>query len=186
MGISLIGIALTVDAVSGARLAPGDVLIFAGSLAWSLYTIGCRRWVREASPLATSTWTMVFGALAFLTMALALEDPMAAITSASAPAIGAVLWMALAGSVLTYLFWQVGVAVRGPTATSVLLNLVPVAALGFAAAFGRVPDLVQVAGVAVAIFGVLLASGHTVLRAPSSRQPGRQGLRRLRLSRQDD
>ncbi|MBI1417495.1 MAG: EamA family transporter [Limimaricola sp.] len=164
MAISLAGIALTVGAFSGARVAPGDPVIFAGSIAWAIYTIGCRRWVREASPLATSTWTMVFGALALVGAAFAFEAPVAAVAASSAPAWGAVVWMALAGSVLTYLFWQEGIAVRGPAATSVLLNLVPVAALVFAMMLGRRPDATQVAGMAIAIFGVLLASGR--LRRP--------------------
>lgn len=169
MVISLFGIALTVGAFSGAHLAPGDPIIFAGSVAWAIYTIGCRRWVREASPLATSTWTMLFGAIALLAAAFMVENPVAALAHASASSCAAVLWMALAGSVLTYLFWQKGIAVRGPAATSVLLNLVPVAALVFAAAFGRTPDVAQVIGMAVAIFGVLLASGRIV--SPGWRKP---------------
>lgn len=165
MAISLLGIALTVGAFSGARLAEGDWLLMAGSAGWSLYTIGCRRWVRDASPLATSTWTMVFGALALLAAACVLEHPLLALGAASGTSLGAVLWMALFGSVLTYLFWQVGIAVRGPAATSILLNLVPVAALVFAAAFGRFPHWSQIAGVAVAIFGVLAASGQIAMPA---------------------
>lgn len=160
MAISLIGVALTVGAFSGARFAPGDLLIFAGSLAWALYTIGCRRWVRDASPLETSAWTMLAGAVTLLIAAFALEDPLAIAAAASPTAWGAILWMALIGSVLAYLFWQVGISVRGPAATSVLFNLVPVSALLIAAAFGRMPHLTQVIGVAVAIFGVLLASGR--------------------------
>lgn len=80
--------------------------------------------------------------------------------------------MALAGSVLTYLFWQEGIAVRGPAATSVLLNLVPVAALVFAAALVRRPEAAQLAGMAIAIFGVLLGSGR-VRRPRAWRGSGR-------------
>ena len=68
--------------------------------------------------------------------------------------------MAIPGSVLAYLFWQVGIARRGPGATSVLFNLVPVAALLVAAGFGRIPAVTQILGVAVAILGVLIASGR--------------------------
>lgn len=163
MGISLVGIALTVGAFSGTRLAAGDPVIFAGSLAWSLYTIGCRRWVRGASPLATSAWTMLFGAIALTGAAFAFEAPVQAMALAAAPSVAAVLWMALAGSVLTYLFWQQGIAVRGPAATAVLLNLVPVAALVIAVALGRRTDFAQLAGMVVAISGVLLASGRVPL-----------------------
>lgn len=160
MAISLVGVALTVGAFSGARLAPGDGLILLGSLAWALYTVGCRRWVVAASPLETSVWTMLAGALVLLGAAFAFETPVASMLAASPAAWGATLWMALAGSVLAYLFWQVGIQVRGPGATSVLFNLVPVSALAIAALFGRMPELSQLAGVALAIFGVLLASGR--------------------------
>lgn len=158
MVISLLGVALTVGAFSGARFAPGDLLIFAGSLAWALYTIGCRRWVRGASPLETSAWTMLFGAAALIIAARAFETPIVTLARAPVAAWMAVLWMALAGSVLAYVFWQVGISVRGPGATSVLFNLVPVSALVIAALFGRTPHILQVAGVAIAIFGVILAS----------------------------
>lgn len=163
MAISLVGVALTVGAFSGARLAPGDGLILLGSLAWALYTVGCRRWVVAASPLETSVWTMLAGTLALLGAAFAFEAPVASMLAASPAAWGATLWMALAGSVLAYLFWQVGIQVRGPGATSVLFNLVPVSALAIAALFGRTPELSQLAGVALAIFGVLLASGRLTM-----------------------
>ncbi|SJZ68989.1 DMT family transporter [Consotaella salsifontis] len=160
MAIGLFGVALTVGAFSGAHFARGDLLIALGSLAWALYTIGCRRWVIDASPMETSTWTMVFGAISMVIAAFAVETPFAALTRISAVGWTAILHMALIGSVLAYIFWQIGIAARGPAATSVLFNLVPVSALVVAAAFGRIPDWSQVLGVAIAIFGVLLASGR--------------------------
>ncbi len=159
MAISLIGVALTVGAFSGARLAPGDILIAGGSLAWALYSIGCRRWVAGAAPLETTVWTMVFGASALVAIAFTLESPMRLLAGASPVFWLASLHMAFIGSVLAFVFWQVGIAQRGPAATSVLFNLVPVSALMIAAIFGRLPGLSQVLGVAVAIFGVWLASG---------------------------
>jgi drug/metabolite transporter (DMT)-like permease len=160
MIIGLLGVALTVGAFSGARFSGGDLLILGGSLAWAIYTIGCRRWVRGATPLASATWTMLVGALALILVALLFESPAASLADASVTAWTAILWMAIPGSVLAYLFWQVGIAVRGPGATSVLFNLVPVAALVVAAGFGRMPAATQILGVAIAIFGVLLSSGR--------------------------
>ncbi|RWR31888.1 EamA/RhaT family transporter [Sinirhodobacter populi] len=157
MGISLIGVALTVGAFSGARFASGDLLIAAGSLGWALYSIGCRRLVRAATPLETAVWTMTFGAVALLGIALAVENPVTALAAASVITWAAGLHMALIGSVLAIVFWQIGITVRGPAATSVLFNLVPVSALVVSALFGRVPGWSQVLGVAVAIFGVWLA-----------------------------
>ena len=168
MIISLFGVALTVGAFSGAHFASGDLLILAGSLAWALYTIGCRRLVHNASPIETSAWTVLFGAVALCLAAFVFESPLAVISQASLASSLAILWMALIGSVLAYIFWQIGIARRGPAATSVVFNLVPVSALAVAAIFGRVPDVGQIAGVAIAISGILLASGRL-------RLPGRIG-----------
>ncbi len=160
MAISLFGVALTVGAFSGARFTSGDILILAGSLAWALYTIGCRRIVRDATPMETTAWTMTSGAIALVLAAFFFESPVAALARTTAPALGSVLWMALVGSVLAYIFWQIGIARRGPGATSVVFNLVPVSALVVAALFGRMPEFSQITGVAIAIFGILLASGR--------------------------
>lgn len=160
MAISLVGVALTVGAFSGAHFASGDVLILLGSLSWALYSIGCRRWVRDASPLETSAWTMLAGAVTLIVLAVTLETPLNTLAQVGPAAWGAIAWMVLLGSVLAYIFWQVGLAVRGPAATSVLFNLVPVSALVVAALFGRIPDPSQILGVFVAIFGVMLASGR--------------------------
>ncbi|MBN9242301.1 MAG: EamA family transporter [Mesorhizobium sp.] len=179
MAISLVGVALTVGAFSGTHFASGDLLILLGSLAWALYTIGCRRWVREATPLETSAWTMLVGAVALGLAAFLVEAPVATLAHAPAIAWVSILWMALVGSVLAYIFWQVGIARRGPGATSVLFNLVPVSALVVAAVFGRTPDVTQIAGVAVAIFGIMLASGKlpSVSFARLSRRPASRATR---------
>lgn len=158
MIISLMGVALTVGAFSGAHLAPGDLLIFAGSIAWALYTIGCRRWVKQATPMETSAWTMLAGTVALVIAACSFEAPRAALAHAGAAAWASITWMALVGSVLAYIFWQVGIAKRGPGATAVLFNLVPVSALLVAAVLGRPPGFSQVAGVAIAIIGIVFAS----------------------------
>ena len=158
MAISLIGLALTVGAFHGTHLAAGDLMIAGGSLAWALYTIGCRRWVAQAAPMDTAVWTMVFGALALVLIAFVQESPVAVLAGASPVFWLASLHMALVGTVLAYVFWQTGIAERGAAATSVLFNLVPVSALAVAAAFGRMPDWSQGLGVAVAIFGVWLSS----------------------------
>jgi drug/metabolite transporter (DMT)-like permease len=159
MIVSLVGVALTVGAFSGTHFASGDLLILTGSVLWSLYTIGCRRWVVDATPIETSAWTMLAGMLVLGLLAFKLEAPLTAFAHASAAAWLATIWMAVVGSALALIFWQVGIARRGPSATSVLFNLVPVSALVVAAIFGRMPDMMQIAGVAVALFGIMLASG---------------------------
>ncbi|WP_240497825.1 DMT family transporter [Thioclava sp. IC9] len=164
MIVSFVGVAMTVGAFSGTRFSGGDILILIGSIGWSLYSIGCRSWVREASAVETATWTMVFGAFGLVVISLFVGNPVQELVQSGSVTQLLVLYMALGGSVLAYLFWQVGISVRGPAATSVLFNLVPVAALLVAIAFGRMPGWQQILGVFVAILGVLLASGR--LRLP--------------------
>jgi drug/metabolite transporter (DMT)-like permease len=164
MTISLFGVALTVGALSGAHFASGDIMILMGSVLWALYTIGCRRWVKDATPLETSAWTMLAGALVLAITAFVLETPVSVALHASAAAWLSTLWMALPGSVLAFVFWQVGIARRGPGATSVMFNLVPASALVVAAIFGRAPDISQISGVAIVIFGIMLASGRVPVR----------------------
>ena len=120
---------------------------------------GSRNWVKGASPLETSVWTTVFGTVFLVIAALVLADPMHELQTGSLLSWSATLWMALTGSVLAYLFWQIGIAVRGPAATSVVYNLVPVSALVIAAGFGRLPDVTQ-CWCFCHNFGVLLASGR--------------------------
>lgn len=98
MGISLIGVALTVGAFSGARFATGDLMIAGGSLAWALYSIGCRRRVAGATPLETTVWTMIFGAAALVVIAFATESPMRLMAEATPVFWLASLHMALIGS----------------------------------------------------------------------------------------
>ncbi|QRZ14828.1 EamA family transporter [Paracoccus methylovorus] len=71
----------------------------------------------------------------------------------------AILWMGIAGSVLAYLFWNVGIAVRGPGKTSIFFNFVPVFALMIEITLGTIPHLVQIIGIAITICGVLVGQG---------------------------
>lgn len=68
--------------------------------------------------------------------------------------------MGIAGSVLAYLFWNVGIAVRGPGKTSIFFNFVPTFALLIQLAMGTVPHFVQVLGIIITILGVLVGQGR--------------------------
>lgn len=80
------------------------------------------------------------GTIVLLIATFFCDEPLAVAGSAFATSWAAMLWMALVGSVLAYLFWQAGIKVCGPGAPSVLGNLVPVAVLVIAVAFGRMPQ----------------------------------------------
>ncbi|MEP2783626.1 MAG: EamA family transporter [Pseudoruegeria sp.] len=174
MAISLLGVALVVtngQIVSGhISFASGDLVILAGSIAWAVYTVGTRVFVSDSTPLETTAWTMLFGTIGLGVMAFAVEVPIADMQSGSSLSHLACLYMGIAGSVLAYLFWNVGVATRGPGKTSIFFNFVPVFALVVAAVLGQLPSAIQLLGVFVTICGVLIAQGQITSWMAQSRR----------------
>lgn len=164
MIVSLLGVSLVItngDILSGhIDFAQGDPIILAGSLGWAVYTVGTRAFVSDSTPLETTTWTMLFGTLALGIMAFLFESPIESVVVGSGVSFVAIVWMGIAGSVLAYLFWNVGIAVRGAGKTSIFFNFVPVFALLIELAIGTVPGIVQIAGIAITIFGVLVGQGR--------------------------
>lgn len=173
--VSLLGVTLVLangaPFTGGAtHLAAGDSLIVLGSLYWSAYTVGCRIYVRDSTPLETTTWTMTFGTLVLVGLALVLERPVTAIGIGSIASHLAVLFMAIAGSALAYLFWTIGISVRGPAQTAMFFNFVPVFALLIAIAQGSAPGICRLVGIAITIAGVVIgSSSFRPVPAPISR-----------------
>ncbi len=162
--ISLLGVAMVVtngSFLTGTDIAfaSGDLIILLGSLAWAAYTVGCRAFVKNSTPLETTTWTMVSGAITLIALAAILEQPFVAAANASLISHVSTAYMAIAGSVLAYLFWTIGVSVRGPGPTSVFFNFVPVFALLISVIQGNIPGGIQMLGIALTIFGVLVGDG---------------------------
>ncbi len=164
MIVSLIGVSLVITnghILSGSiTIAPGDLIILLGSIGWAAYTVGTRAFVKDATPLETTSWTMLFGTIALTLAAFAFESPFTAAVGTSTVSFLATLWMGIAGSVLAYLFWNVGIAVRGPGKTSIFFNFVPVFALLISVIMGTVPQGVQIVGVILTICGVLVGQGR--------------------------
>jgi len=154
--LAMAGVAFVVLGGGGRlHLALGDLLMLGANLAWALYNVLAKRWMpRDVPGLANTTGVMVAGA-AVLTLAAALLGESVVLPSRHAGE--ALLTMAVAGSVLAYLFWNAGLAQLGAGRTAVFLNLVPVSAMVIAALGGTPPSLVQLLGGAVVLGGVSLA-----------------------------
>ncbi|ABM57610.1 DMT family transporter [Verminephrobacter eiseniae] len=164
MAISLVGVSLVItegQILSGHLVfASGDLIILAGSICWAAYTVGTRAFVSGATPLETTGWTMLFGTIALVIVAFICENPIQAAIGGTGLSFAATLWMGTAGSVLAYLFWNVGIAVRGPGKTSIFFNFVPVFALLIQLTMGIVPHAVQIIGIVITILGVFVGQGR--------------------------
>ncbi|CDG17370.1 DMT family transporter [Xenorhabdus doucetiae] len=164
MVISLLGVALVItngelNLGGMAQVVTGDILIFIGSLGWSIYTVGTRVLVKDATPLETTSWTMLFGAIILVFIAFFVESPVTALSSATFESHLACLYIGIGGSTIAYLFWNMGVAIRGAGKTAIFFNFVPIFALIIQVMMGNIPSLPQVIGVVITIVGVFLGQG---------------------------
>ncbi|OTA16734.1 hypothetical protein Xbed_03435 [Xenorhabdus beddingii] len=164
MVISLLGVALVMtngqwilgDIIQSAT---GDMIIFLGSLGWATYTVGIRVFVKNATPLETTSWTMLFGAIILAFIAIFVESPLHALSSGTFESHLACIYIGIGGSAIAYLFWNMGVAIRGAGKTAIFFNFVPIFALLVQMIMGDIPSLAQMVGIVVTIAGVFLGQG---------------------------
>jgi drug/metabolite transporter (DMT)-like permease len=134
----------------------GNLLVLAGCLCWSFFTVLLKPYTERASGTQISALTMVGGAVPLLVVSAG------AIGSTSWDSLplsgwGAVFYSAIFALVVAYFCWYHGVRVLGPTRTAMYGNLQPVIALLVAwAMLGEVPTMSQVVGAAAILAGLLL------------------------------
>ena len=164
--IALGGVAFVVLG-GGARvhIAFGDILMLAGSFCWAIYNVLTGRMMpRGVDGFANTAAVMLTGGLA-LSAAAALAHARVAVPHAGA--FISLMAMSLGGTVLSYLFWNSGIARLGAARTALFMNVVPVSSMAFSVLEGRAPTLTQIAGGAAVIGAVTLAawpSGRSLVR----------------------
>jgi len=168
--IGLGGVAFVVlGAGAHFQIEGGDLVILGGSVCWGLYNVLVgQKLPRDVSALANTTGVMSMGAL-FLTIVA-----LAAGTKFEVPGWDAslsLIAMALGGSVLSYLFWNAGIARLGASRAALFMNLVPVTSMVIAAIEGQAPTWAQAVGGLVVIGAVALSSwpGSPTARRSMSR-----------------
>lgn len=160
IALSLAGIALVVFGSrhdpSGASTMLGYALTIAACLCWSMYSVLLKPFTERHDGVTLSAVTMTGGLIPLV----AVGAP--SLVATRWDAVGASAWAAVAYSglgalVVAYLFWYRGVRVLGPTRASMYANTQPLFALGAAWAFlGETPRLLQLAGAAAIMAGLLL------------------------------
>lgn len=157
--IALAGVAVVVTQgrlgnLFALALNRGDLLMLAANVFWALFNVACRRYMPQGpSALVNTTWITTAGALVLLGAALASGEP------AGVPGINAAISiaiMAAGGTVLAYLFWNLGIARLGAARTAIFLNLVPVFAMLLGTAVAASPTHAQLAGGLLVLGGVSL------------------------------
>jgi len=137
----------------------GDVWMLLACGVWSLYSVGSKRFANHIPSLQFARWTVSIGAVALIIAAFAIEQPIASISQLSLKTHSILIYMGVCGSVLAYIYWLKGVYFLGPDKSAIAFNLVPVFTLLVSLAFGAIPNLVQILGMALVLAGVLVSSG---------------------------
>ncbi|CAI6327643.1 MULTISPECIES: DMT family transporter [Bacillus] len=163
IGVLLVITQGSIETIKTLSISGGDLIIFTGNVCWALYGVLGRRFVKDGTPLSTTTYTMVIGAVSLIVVSLFTSKPVS-LSNIPIGVWGAIAFMAFFTSVLGYLWWNQGIKEIGASKTSLFFNLVPVVTMIISFAIGTPIKVFQVIGAVLVILGVLTASG--VIRIP--------------------
>ena len=159
--VSFSGVALVVSrGVPAALLSHdfnwGDLIMMGAPLAWAFYSVLGKKAMAVFSPLAATTYACLLGSV-FL-FPFALHDGFNWLTI-SAATWGALAFMAILASVISFNWWYAGINALGAGRAAIFINLVPLWAmlLGWIILNEGITP-VQLLGAALIISGVYLTS----------------------------
>jgi drug/metabolite transporter (DMT)-like permease len=162
LGVLLVITHGSIETIKTLSISGGDLIIFAGNVCWALYSVLGRRFIKDATPLSTTTYTMITGAISLIVVSLFTSNPVS-LPNISIGAWGAIAFMAFFTSVLGYLWWNQGIKEIGASKTSLFFNLVPVVTMIISFVIGTPITVFQIIGAMLVILGVLTASGATII-----------------------
>jgi drug/metabolite transporter (DMT)-like permease len=166
--IAGVGLVVRPDSLAGAgtsRILMGDLSFLLGGLAWGVYQFLCMLAMRRLGGLASLAYGMVVGSLLLAPLAI-VERPLAAMASASASAWGSILYISLAGTLLAFFWWNLGIQYVGAGRTAVFSNLVPVFGVLLSWwVLGEHLTAPQLFGGLLTLVGVWVCQGPAVMRA---------------------
>lgn len=136
----------------------GDGLMLIAALGWVTYTILSRFALQGLSPLAASTYAAWVG-MFILLIGLPFEADLWSDSMLNWPSVLALVYIALMGTVVPYVWYVQGVQRLGPARAAIYINLTPVfgVSLGYLL-LGESIDLSMLVGGLIVIAGVTLTN----------------------------
>jgi drug/metabolite transporter (DMT)-like permease len=162
IAVSLIGAAAIIGrgdwrALAGLGLNVGDVLIFIAVALWSVYSVLLRK--RPKMRALTFTYATVAVSVVVLAPLYMWESATGSSMQLNWPTIGAVAYVAVFPSILSYTFWNRGVDLIGANRAGLFIHLMPLFGSAMAIAFlGEALQLYHVVGAALILIGLVIAS----------------------------
>lgn len=147
------------DRLTSLRLVQGDLLMLIAVFCYALYSALLRRRPR-VHPLSYLTATIGLGSL-FLVPLFWWELSRVGAPALSATVIGSLLYVALFPSIASYLCWNRGIDLLGPSRAGLFINLIPVFAAGMAMLFLQEQLRgYHLAGLLLVVVGMVLFQFH--------------------------
>ena len=158
--LCLIGLALVVGPafVGDAGVLIGDALFAVGALIWATYTILGRSATRRFHVAVVTLLSAALGSITLAVLSIILEPGgYASLTAASPRALGGVVYLGTIGTVLSFVFYYVGVQQIGASRASAFSVLIPLFGVTLTTILlGQSFGLIGTVGAALVIVGLWL------------------------------
>ncbi|QMV15610.1 DMT family transporter [Vibrio spartinae] len=141
----------------------GDLIIFAGTLSWSVYTIFSTKIKSQLEPLQLTFLVMLFGSICIVLLSSFQLNLFSVLTEINTQTWGLILYMAIFTTCIPHILWVHSVRKIGPTESSLFFNLIPVFATIFTIFTGFIPDQYQIIGIIISFAGLALPTLYTYL-----------------------
>jgi drug/metabolite transporter (DMT)-like permease len=154
------------------RFRGGEGLVIFAQLCWIWYTFKAQEWRGAMSTLKMTAISSTCATLWLVAVHLlfALIGFSALITGWPTVEHGAMLlWLGVGAGGIAVVFWNIGATSLGVPVSALYLNLIPVVAVLISVAFGAQASVLQLAGGALVLTGVLQVQVRRLRRA---RAPG--------------
>ncbi|MEW2917365.1 DMT family transporter [Ruegeria sp. ANG10] len=136
----------------------GELFMLAAVGSWVGYTLLGRKVLGSVSPLAATTWAALIGFL-LLALGLPLAGPVQLLQLPTFNCTLAIIYLAIGGTVVPFVWYYRGVRTLGPERTAVFTNLVPVFGVALGAAVLHEPvEASMLLGGTLVIAGVSLTN----------------------------
>lgn len=163
VAISLAGLLLIVTRgqlgiLRGVGFSAGDLWTLGASLAWALYSVLLRKRPAHMDPIAFLTFIVVMGLAAILPFYLweLIKYGGFSLTKAT---LASIAYVSVFPSVLSFIFWNSGVAIVGANRAGIFIHLMPLFSIVLAFIFlGEQPRIFHLVGMVLIFSGISLTA----------------------------
>src|SRR5438093_1271278 len=122
-------------------------------------TVAVKRWGHDTEPITFNAAAMAVGAAGLATVSLIAREPSGIPTWPQG--LGAILYLAIAGSVVTFVAWQWLLKAMPATSLSYIALIIPIVAVLLGAGLGNETfDLVDLAGAGIVLLGIYVSTSR--------------------------